>query len=188
MENGECKGVIALCLEDGSLHRFQVRLGCETRLLKGNPALTTFSGNNGEYHCTVDLLFDWFGISCMTSDNFYFYFQKRLIQNSQTGGQWYSYISSFSNPWCIIHVVSGRVEILAWFFTQPLVLGVQLMLNFAITGQEQWCSWLSTRLVIIADWYLTITISFVQINAMAYYRASILDSNEKIMRRDLFPE
>jgi hypothetical protein len=38
MENGECKGVIALCLEDGSLHRFQVRLGCETRLLKGNLA------------------------------------------------------------------------------------------------------------------------------------------------------
>jgi hypothetical protein len=24
----------------------------------------------GKYHCTVDLLFDWFGISCMTADNF----------------------------------------------------------------------------------------------------------------------
>jgi hypothetical protein len=24
------------------------------------------------YHCTVDL-FDWFGISCMTTDNFCFY-------------------------------------------------------------------------------------------------------------------
>ena len=26
MEDGECRGVIALCLEDGSIHRFKVRL------------------------------------------------------------------------------------------------------------------------------------------------------------------
>ncbi len=44
----------------------------------------------GKYHCTIDLLFDWFGISCMTTDNFCFYFQNRLIQTSQTGGQQYS--------------------------------------------------------------------------------------------------
>jgi len=44
----------------------------------------------GKYHCTIDLLFDWFGISCITTDNFYFYLQYRLIQTSQTGGQWYS--------------------------------------------------------------------------------------------------
>ncbi len=25
----------------------------------------------GKYHCTVDLLFDWLGISCMTTDNFF---------------------------------------------------------------------------------------------------------------------
>jgi hypothetical protein len=24
-----------------------------------------------KYHCTIDLLFDWFGISCMTTDNFF---------------------------------------------------------------------------------------------------------------------
>jgi hypothetical protein len=34
----------------------------------------------------------------MTTDNFYFYFQNRLIQNSQTGGQWYSDTSPFSTP------------------------------------------------------------------------------------------
>jgi hypothetical protein len=28
------------------------------------------------YHCTIDLLFGWFGISCMTTDNFCFYLQK----------------------------------------------------------------------------------------------------------------
>jgi hypothetical protein len=36
-------------------------------------------GNNkrGKYHCTIDLLFDWFGINCMTTDNFCFYFLKQ---------------------------------------------------------------------------------------------------------------
>ena len=53
----------------------------------------------GKYHCTVDLLFDRFGISCMTTDNFCFYLQHRLIQTSQTGGQRYSDTSSFSIPW-----------------------------------------------------------------------------------------
>jgi hypothetical protein len=49
----------------------------------------------GKYHCTVDLLFDWFGISCITIDNFCFCLQNRLIQTSQTGGQWYSDTSLF---------------------------------------------------------------------------------------------
>ncbi len=53
----------------------------------------------GKYHCTVGLLFDWFGISCMTTDNFCFYLQNRLIQTSQTGGQRYSDTSPFSIPW-----------------------------------------------------------------------------------------
>ncbi len=43
--------------------------------------------------------FDWFGISCMTTDNFGFYLQNRLIQTSQTGGQWYSDTSPISIPW-----------------------------------------------------------------------------------------
>ena len=43
-----------------------------------------------KYHIIIDLLFDWFGISCITTDNFCFYLQNRLIQTSQTGGQWYS--------------------------------------------------------------------------------------------------
>jgi hypothetical protein len=53
----------------------------------------------------IDLLFDWFEISCMTTDNFCFYLQYRLIQTSQTGGQWYSDTSPFSFPWvrCQIH-------------------------------------------------------------------------------------
>ncbi len=53
----------------------------------------------GKYHCTIDLLFDWFGISCMTTDIFCFYSQNRLIQTSQTGGQQYNDTSSLSIPW-----------------------------------------------------------------------------------------
>jgi hypothetical protein len=57
----------------------------------------------GKYHCTIELLFDWFGISCMTTDNFCFYLQNRLIQTSQTGGQQYSDTSLFSIPCGDIH-------------------------------------------------------------------------------------
>jgi hypothetical protein len=52
-----------------------------------------------KYHCTIDLLFDWFGISCMAIDNFCFYLQNRVIQTSKTGGQWYSDTPPFSIPW-----------------------------------------------------------------------------------------
>jgi hypothetical protein len=55
----------------------------------------------GKYHCTVDFLFDWFGISCMTTDKICFYLQNRQIQTSQTGGQWYSDTSPFSISWFI---------------------------------------------------------------------------------------
>jgi hypothetical protein len=34
----------------------------------------------------------------MTADKFCFYLQNRLIQTSQTGGQWYSDTSPFSIP------------------------------------------------------------------------------------------
>jgi len=35
----------------------------------------------------------------MTTDNFCFYLQNRLIETSQTGGQWYNDTSPFSIPW-----------------------------------------------------------------------------------------
>jgi hypothetical protein len=37
----------------------------------------------------------------MTTDNFRFYLQNRLIQTGQTGGQWYSDTSPFSVPWLV---------------------------------------------------------------------------------------
>ncbi len=39
----------------------------------------------------------------MTIDIFCFYLQNRLIQTSQTGGQWYSDTSPFSIPWIPYH-------------------------------------------------------------------------------------
>jgi hypothetical protein len=53
-----------------------------------------------EVSFTIDLLFDWFGINCMTTDNFSFYLPNRLIQTSRTGGQRYIDTSPFSIP-CI---------------------------------------------------------------------------------------
>jgi len=38
-------------------------------------------GNTKGGSCTVDLLFDGFGISCMTTDNICFYFQKQTNPN-----------------------------------------------------------------------------------------------------------
>ncbi len=63
----------------------------------------------GKYHCTVDLLFDWFQISYMTTDNFCFYLQNRLIQTSQTGGQRYSVTSPFSIPCLKLTATLSRV-------------------------------------------------------------------------------
>ncbi len=53
-----------------------------------------------KYHCTIDLLFDWFGIHFMTTDNFCFYLQNRRTQTSQTGGQWYNDASRLVFPAC----------------------------------------------------------------------------------------
>jgi hypothetical protein len=72
--------------------------------------------NRGKYHNTVDLLFERFGISCMTSDNC-FYLPNRLIQTSQTGGQWYS--APFSIPWmgpCALKWLNFKSSITHLFF------------------------------------------------------------------------
>ncbi len=55
----------------------------------------------GKYHCTVNLLLDWLGISCVTTDNFCFYLQNGPIQTSQTWGQGYNVSSPFSILWWV---------------------------------------------------------------------------------------
>ncbi len=56
----------------------------------------------------------------MTIDNFHFYFQNRLIQTGQTGGQLYSDTSPFSVPWRVLTKGKGEVLLLFTFpFLQP---------------------------------------------------------------------
>ncbi len=50
----------------------------------------------GHFMSNDSILFDWFGISCMTIDIFCFYLQSWIIQ---TGGQQYSGASPFSVLW-----------------------------------------------------------------------------------------
>jgi hypothetical protein len=78
----------------------------------------------GKYHYTVDLLFDWFGISCAKADNFCLYLQNRLIQTSQTGGQQYSDTSPFSIPWVKIFKGTG-----AGYIVTLKVIAVKLVLS-----------------------------------------------------------
>ncbi len=65
----------------------------------------SYSGHTKGGSITVPLtpLFDWFGISCMTTDNFCFQLQNRLIQTRKAGGQQYSDTSPFSIP-CHIYL------------------------------------------------------------------------------------
>ncbi len=58
-------------------------------------SLYPWNTKGGKYHCTVDLLFNWFGISCVATDNFCLYLQNRLNQTGQTGGQQYIDTSPF---------------------------------------------------------------------------------------------
>ncbi len=63
--------------------------------------LYVWSGNTkrGKYHCTIDLLFDLFGLVCFANKNKNCQLSYSRFQTSQTGGQWYSDTSPFSIPW-----------------------------------------------------------------------------------------
>ncbi len=56
----------------------------------------------------------------MTTDNFCFYLQNRLIQTSQTGGQRYSDTSPFSIPWSLIELDPAEYQepFLFWMLGQ----------------------------------------------------------------------
>ncbi len=54
----------------------------------------------GKYHCTIDLLFDLFGLVCFANKNKNCQLLYSWFKTSQTGGQWYSYTSLCSIP-CI---------------------------------------------------------------------------------------
>jgi hypothetical protein len=78
----------------------------------------------------------------MTIGNFSFYLQKRLIQTSQTGGQWYSDTSPFSIPWFesnkISHIshgiitlkVKGKLVLLVLTSSAQLLLILKIYISF----------------------------------------------------------
>jgi hypothetical protein len=71
----------------------------------------------GMYHCTVDLLFNRFGLVCFANKNKTCQLSYSRFQTSQTGGEPYSDASPFGIPCPILHVesvlgapVSGLVD------------------------------------------------------------------------------
>ncbi len=52
----------------------------------------------GKYHCTIDLLFDWFGLVCFANRNKNCQQSCKRFQTGQTGGQLYCDTSPFSIP------------------------------------------------------------------------------------------
>ncbi len=68
----------------------------------------TDAGNTkvGSIDCTVDLLFDWFGLVCFANKK-NCQLSYCWYQTSQTGGQWYSNTSPFSIiPWLMFPHIS----------------------------------------------------------------------------------
>jgi len=67
-----------------------------------------------KYHCTVDLLFNYFGLVCFANKNKNCRLSYSWFQTSQTGGQRYSDTSPFSIPWLGVAgmlLYSGRKQI-----------------------------------------------------------------------------
>ncbi len=62
----------------------------------------------------------------MTTEFFCFYLKNRLIQTSQTGGQWYSDTSPFRIPWCCALVRQWQNTKLWWYCQGILKGGVSL--------------------------------------------------------------
>jgi len=72
----------------------------------------------------------------MTNDNFCFYLQNKLIQTSQTGGQWYCDTFPFSIPWLKTSVLAHSYI----SFRDPLI---------STTKPHFWCHFILTSLFLL---------------------------------------
>ncbi len=100
----------------------------------------------GKSHCTLDLLFDWFGISSMITDNFCFYLQNRQIQTSQTGGQQYRVTSPFSIPQLYIHYLRRDASSHESLRLSPSVKVEKLSQSVLFTLFAFWSQWRTRQL------------------------------------------
>jgi hypothetical protein len=73
--------------------------------------------SKGKYHCTIDLLFDWFGISCMTTDSFF---------AKQTNPNLISTVILPSLVFPIIHFVRSALFFFIIEIRQPLAEGAEV--------------------------------------------------------------
>ncbi len=85
--------LLVLLMVAAKMH-FKEQAGSDQKRQAGRQTCQAREYYMGKYHCTVDLLFDGFGIGCLITGNFCFYLRNRLMQTSQTGGQWCSDTSS----------------------------------------------------------------------------------------------
>ncbi len=96
----------------------------------------------GKYHCTIELLLDWFGLVCFANKNKNWQLSYSWFQISQTGGQWYSDTSPFSIPWSNALAYYARELFVAEISFIRLVPELQCrMTSFPTSCLEVWTSW-----------------------------------------------
>jgi len=59
----------------------------------------------GKYHCTIDVMFDWFVLVCFEIKNKNCQLPFIWLQTSQAGGRQYSDTSPLSIPWINLTLV-----------------------------------------------------------------------------------
>ncbi len=87
----------------------------------------------GKYHCSIELLFDWFGLACFINKNKNCQLSYSWLQTSQTGGQQYSDTSHFSIPWYWCHSWQSSFTMIILFYYKPQVSSCKLTLVHART-------------------------------------------------------
>jgi hypothetical protein len=60
---------------------FKEQAGSDQKRQAGRQTCQAREYYRGKYHCTVDLLFDWFGIGSLITGNFCFYLQRQTNAN-----------------------------------------------------------------------------------------------------------
>jgi hypothetical protein len=88
----------------------------------------------GKYHFTIDLLIDWFGIRCMTTDNFCFYLQNGLIWTSPTEVQ-YNDITPITFP------LLGLFNFLYWTAMHAETIWYCFSYKFLFSDFVSWYNW-----------------------------------------------
>jgi len=71
----------------------------------------------------------------MTTENFCFYLQNRLIQTSQTGGQWYSDTFPFSIPWSVL-CMHAVIKYLQVWLGELMAEGCSTWVGFSLLAQR----------------------------------------------------